>query len=67
MTQLLRYVIEFGGTTAGLVVQDRKHYRFFASDRRYAALERGLFRSPHHAEQSCKRLSAVGRGLCRAA
>lgn len=66
MTQLLRYVIECNGAAAGLVVEDRKRFRFFASDRQYAPLERRLFNSPRHAEESCKRLNA-GRRLCRAA
>jgi hypothetical protein len=57
MSQPLRYVIEFGGIAAGLVIQDKNRYRFFASDRNYAPLERRLFRSPDHAEQVCRRLS----------
>lgn len=60
MTQSLRYVIEFGGTTAGLVVEDNNRYRFYACDRDYASLERRLFRSPHHAEEICKRLRMTG-------
>ena len=56
MTRPLRYVIEFRGTAAGLVVQENNRYRFFASDRSFAPLERRLFRSPNHAEQICRRL-----------
>ena len=67
MRQVLRYVIELGGSAAGVVVQDNQNFRFFASDRRYGALERRLFRSPRHAEESCKRLQASGDRLCRAA
>ncbi len=55
MTRPLRYVIEFRGTAAGLVVQENNRYRFFASDRSFAPLERRLFRSPDHAEQICRR------------
>ncbi|MGE3475102.1 MAG: hypothetical protein AB7H70_04780 [Rhodospirillaceae bacterium] len=61
MPQPLRYVIELGGVAAGLVIQDKNRYRFFASDRNYAPLERRLFRSPDHAEQVCRRLSRAGR------
>ncbi|MCA0200690.1 MAG: hypothetical protein LCH56_07580 [Proteobacteria bacterium] len=56
MSQPLRYVIELGGVAAGLVIQDKNRYRFFASDRTYARLEQRLFRSPDHAEQVCRRL-----------
>ena len=62
MRQPLRYVIEFHGTAAGLVVQENNRYRFFASDRSFAPLERRLFRSPGHAEQIVKRFrDAPGR------
>ncbi len=61
MPQPLRYVIEFGGVAAGLVIQDKNRYRFFASDRNYALLERRLFRSPDHAEQVCRRLNQTVR------
>lgn len=56
MTESQRYVIELGGTAAGLVVEENNRYRFFASDRAFAPLERRLFRSPDHAEQTCRRL-----------
>jgi hypothetical protein len=55
MRQPLRFVIEFRGTAAGLVVEENNRYRFFASDRSFAPLEHRLFRSPDHAEQICKR------------
>lgn len=62
MTQPARYVIELGDTAAGLVVEENNRYRFFASDRSFAPLERRLFRSPNHAEQMCRRLrDAPGR------
>lgn len=61
MSHDLRYVIELGGTAAGLVVQENNRYRFFASDRNFAPLERRLFRSPDHAEQICRRLSEAAR------
>lgn len=57
MSQPLRYVIEFGGVAAGLVIQDKNRYRFYASDRNFAPLERRLFRSPDHAEHVCRRIS----------
>jgi hypothetical protein len=60
MSQPLRYVIELGGVAAGLVIQDKNRYRFFASDRTYAPLEQRLFRSPDHAEQVCRRLNQAG-------
>lgn len=66
MSQSLRYVIELGGTAAGLVVQEDNRYRFFAADRNFAPLERRLFRSPDQAEQSCRELSQNARGLARA-
>ncbi len=56
MTQPQRYVIELGGTAAGLVVEENKRFRFYASDRAFAPLERRLFRSPDHAEHVCRRL-----------
>ncbi len=56
MTQSQRYVIELGGAAAGLVVEENKRFRFYASDRVFAPLERRLFRSPDHAEQVCRTL-----------
>ena len=56
MTQPQRYVIEFGGAAAGLVVEENRRFRFYASDRTFAPLERRLFRSPNHAEEVCRRL-----------
>ncbi len=61
MSQPLRYVIELGGVAAGLVIQDKNRYRFFASNRSYALLEQRLFRSPDHAEQVCRRLSRTAQ------
>lgn len=61
MSHSLRYVIELGGIAAGLVVQENNRYRFFASDRNFAPLERRLFRSPDHAEQVCRRLRDAGQ------
>jgi hypothetical protein len=65
MTRPLRYVIELGGTAAGLVIQENNRYRFFASDRIFAPLERRLFRSPDHAEQICKRFREAPHRVAR--
>ena len=59
MSQPLRYVIELGDTAAGLVVQDKQRYRFFASHEAFVQLDRRLFRSPDHAEAACRRLRAT--------
>lgn len=40
MTLQSSYVIEVGGKAVGLVVRELSGFRFFGSDRRYAAFER---------------------------
>lgn len=59
MTQPERYVIELSGAAAGLVIEENRRFRFYASDRAFAPLERRLFRSPDHAEQVCRRLQSA--------
>jgi hypothetical protein len=50
-----RYVIEVRGETAGLVVQEGRGFRFFASHPLYMHIDRQRFGSPGQAEQACRR------------
>lgn len=51
----VRYVLEIDGTDAGVIVQDGRQVRFFATSPIYAHLDRALFRSPGQAEHACRR------------
>ena len=63
MTNGLGYVIELGGDAAGLVVKEDNRFRFYAAAKRFAGLERKLYRSPGEAENACRRLAqAAFRG-----
>jgi hypothetical protein len=59
MTEASGYVIELGGEAAGLVVKDGKGFRFYASCKTFASLERTLYRSPAEAEEACRRIASV--------
>lgn len=61
MTEGSSYVIELGGEAAGLVVKDGNRFRFYASSKSYADLERNLYRSPAEAEDACRRIAFPGR------
>ncbi len=61
MTEGTGYVIELGGEAAGLVVKEGNRFRFYASAKSYAALERNLYRSPAEAEDACRRVAFPGR------
>jgi hypothetical protein len=61
MTEGSGYVIELGGEAAGLVVKEGNRFRFYASSKNYAALERALYRSPAEAEVACRRIAFPGR------
>ena len=51
----VRYVLEIDGSDAGVIVQDGRQVRFFATSPIYAHLDRALFRSPDQAERACRR------------
>lgn len=55
------YVIELAGEPAGLVVREGNRFRFYASSKNYAALERRLYRTPGEAEHACRRMAFPGR------
>ena len=57
-----RYVIEVAGKAAGLVVQERGGFRFFASRTELTSLERELYVSPRSAEDACRALLTGHRG-----
>ena len=46
------FMIEVNGAGVGIVVRHRRGFRFYASDRNFAALECCLFRRPADAERS---------------
>ncbi len=46
------FVIEAGGAAIGIVVRHRRGFRFYVSDRSFAALECCLFRRAGDAERS---------------
>jgi hypothetical protein len=58
------YIIEVhhaaSSATAGLVVQERGGFRFFAADPAFASLEGCLFRSPSEAEKVATRIAGAG-------
>ena len=59
------YIIEVhqgaaNSATAGLVVQERGGFRFFAADRAFTSLEGCLFRSPGEAEKVATRIATAG-------
>lgn len=56
MSDGLGYVIELGGEAAGLVVKDDHRFRFYAAEKRFAGLERKLYRSSGEAENACRRI-----------
>ena len=51
----VRYVLEIDGSDAGVIIQDGRQVRFFATSPIYAHLDRALFRSPDQAERACQR------------
>jgi hypothetical protein len=56
MSEGLGYVIELGGDAAGLVVKEHNRFRFYAAEKRFAGLERKLYRSPAEAENACRKV-----------
>ena len=61
MTEGTGYVIELGGEAAGLVVKEGNRFRFYASAKSYAPLERTLYRTPGEDEDACRRVAFPGR------
>lgn len=55
------YVIEAQNGVAGIVVRDNGQFRFFASHRRFNALEGQYFASPHAAEKAVVRQATLRR------
>lgn len=51
-------VISVAGTAAGLVVRQRRGYRFFASTSDFRAIDRRCFRRVRDAQQAVKRILA---------
>lgn len=51
----VRYVLEIDSSPAGVIVQDGRQVRFFATSPIYAHLDRAFFRSPEQAERACRR------------
>jgi hypothetical protein len=49
------YVIEVRSTAAGLVVRDRRGFRFFSATNDFSGLDGRLFRNPQQAEQAAIR------------
>lgn len=54
------YLIEVDGTAAGIVVRDRRRFRFWAATHDFNDLEGKLFSNPHEAEKAAIR-HAAGR------
>ena len=52
------FVIEAAGEAAGLVVRERRGFRFFASAPQFAALEQQLFRRSEDATRAARALAA---------
>lgn len=50
------YVIEVGGTAAGLAYREKNGFRFIASTRRFAALDGQRYASPSQAERAAQAL-----------
>ena len=50
------YIIEVSSQAAGIVVQDRGGFRFFAASHRFNALEGQVFRNAREAERAAIRL-----------
>jgi hypothetical protein len=53
---LQSYVIEVAGEAAGIVVQERGGFRFFAASSACTSLNQHIFRNPHSAERTCRNL-----------
>jgi hypothetical protein len=51
--------------SAGIVVQERSGFRFFAADTAFASLDGCLFRSPSEAEKVATRISGAGTGTAQ--
>lgn len=49
-------VISVSGTAAGLVVRQRRGYRFFASTSEFRAIDRACFRRVRDAQKAVKRI-----------
>jgi hypothetical protein len=63
-----RFVIELRGEPAGLVVGERRGFRFYAAASTFTDLEQKVFRSPGHAEDASRAVLAgqtmiAGSGL----
>ncbi|AXK81554.1 hypothetical protein DW352_14135 [Pseudolabrys taiwanensis] len=59
------YIVEVQSETAGIVVRDGRQYRFFASDRRFDALEGRDFNSLRAAEAAARDHAAKRRNSTR--
>ncbi len=54
------YIIEVSSEAAGIVVRDRRGFRFFAASHRFNSLEGRIFSSAREAERAVTRFIAVG-------
>ena len=54
------YIIEVSSEAAGIVVRDKKGFRFFAASHRFNPLEGRIFRSAREAERVATRFLAGG-------
>ncbi len=54
------YIIEVSSEAAGIVVRDKRGFRFFAASHRFNQLEGRLFSSAREAERAATRFLAVG-------
>ena len=48
------YVIEVDGSAVGVVVRDRRSFRFYASDHAFAPLEHGAYQQPESAARAAE-------------
>jgi hypothetical protein len=59
MSEHTAFIIEAEDFAAGIVVQERGGFRFYAADRRLQPLEGQVFRSTRAAERAVARLAAA--------
>lgn len=52
------YVIEAAGQAAGVVIRERRGFRFFASAPQFIAIEQQVFRRAADAERAARALAA---------
>ncbi|MEW6768959.1 MAG: hypothetical protein AB1342_13095 [Pseudomonadota bacterium] len=54
------YIIEVSSEAAGIVVREKKGFRFFAASHRFNSLDGRVFSSAREAERAAARFLAVG-------